>query len=181
MQLEQRIDPTGEVPAGLPELNVFRTLARSPALAKGFLALGGHLLRGDVLPPRERELVVLRTGWRCRSEYEFGQHTTIGLASGLTAQEVARLAAEGTDGWSDDDTVLVRLVDELCADDLVSAPTWKALSRRWSDEQLLELLVLAGYYRLVSGLLNSAGVPLEPHSPGWPDGVEAGRTAPRQP
>jgi hypothetical protein len=62
---------------------------------------------------------------------------------------------------------------------LVSDGTWRALASRWSDEQLLELLVLAGFCRLVSGLLNSVGVALEPTTPGWPVAASPRRHAPR--
>lgn len=162
-----------------PPLNIFRTLAKNRALSKGFLALGGHLLSGGVLPPRDRELVILRVGWRANSEYEFGQHTRIGLDAGLTQDEIARLADADRAGWSGEDAVLIRMVDELCEDDVVSQDTWDQLAARWSEPELLELLLLAGFYRLVSGMLNSVGVPLEPHTPGWPDGA-VGRRAPRE-
>ena len=162
------------------QLNIFRTLGRNHDLYKGFLALGGHLLGGSGLPAREREIVILRTGFRSGSEYEFGQHTRIGAAVGLTDAEIARLADAGGGTWSDDDAALVAMVDELCDDDVVSEPTWGRLTTRWSDEQLLELLVLAGYYRLVSGLLNSVGVALEPETPGWPDAMTQPRRAPRE-
>ena len=178
-QLTARIEPSADAVAGLPPLNIFRTLMRNEPLSRGFLALGGQLLRGEGLPAREREIVILRTGWRAQSEYEFGQHTAIGEGVGLTADEVARLADAGDGAWSDDDAALVAMVDELCEDDVVSDRTWAALAARWSPEQLLELLVLAGYYRLVSGLLNSAGVALEAATPGWPDGAKPRLRAPR--
>ncbi len=181
-QLARRIAPVpadSEALRGAPPLNVFRTLARNEPLARAFSALGGHLLRKGELPAREREIVVLRAGWRCGSEYEFGQHTVIGRQAGLTDDEVARLAQDGSSGWSDDDAVLVEAVDDLCADDVVSQPVWDRAALRWTEEQLLELLVLAGFYRLVSGLLNSAGVALEPGTPGWPAGAAVRRSAPR--
>jgi hypothetical protein len=99
---------------------------------------------------------------------------------GLTEAEIARLADVPGGEWSDADRALVAMVDELCDDDLVSEVTWQALATRWSEEQLLELLVLAGYYRLVSGLLNSVGVALEPVTPGWPDASSPTRRAPRE-
>jgi 4-carboxymuconolactone decarboxylase len=178
-QLDVRVAPLTDEVAGLPPLNIFRTLARNAPLSKGFLALGGHLLRGEGLPAREREIVILRTGWRAQSEYEFGQHTVIGQGCGLTDDEVAWLADVGTSAWSEADAALVALVDELCDDDVVSDRTWSDLAQRWSPEQLLELLVLAGYYRLVSGLLNSAGVALEAGTPGWPEGASPRLRAPR--
>src|SRR3954469_12246938 len=95
------------------QLNIFRTLARNKPLYKGFLALGGHLLGGGGLPAREREIVILRTGFRCGSEYEFGQHTRIGRDAGLTDAEVERLAgvalgdSHGDSDWSDGDRALI--------------------------------------------------------------------------
>ena len=162
-----------------PTLNIFRTLDHNHELFKGFLALGTHLLRGENLPPREREIVILRTGWRCGSEYEFGQHTVIGRDAGVTDDEITRLAGAGGGEWGDEDRALVDMVDEICSDNVVSDRTWQALAARWSEPQLLELVVLVGYYRLVSGLLNSAGVALEVGTPGWPEGSKPVRRAPR--
>jgi alkylhydroperoxidase family enzyme len=176
---QPRIAP---LPAAADErqLNIFRTLARNKPLYKGFLGLGGHLLGGTGLPAREREIVILRTGFRAGSEYEFGQHTRIGRDAGLSDAEISRAADAGEGEWDDGDAALVAMVDELCDADVVTDATWDRLSSRWNDEQLLELLVLAGYYRLVSGLLNSVGVALEPQTPGWPEGMKQPRRAPRE-
>jgi alkylhydroperoxidase family enzyme len=163
-----------------PPLNIFLTLAHNEDLSKGFRRLGAHLLSGGVLPAREREIVILRVGWRCGSEYEFGQHTVIGASIGLTDGEIARLADCGDGDWDEGDGALVALADELCEHDVVAADTWRTLSTRWSEAELLELLVLAGFYRMVSGMLNSAGVALEPQTPGWPSGATPRRRAPRQ-
>ena len=71
--------------------------------------------------------------------------------------------------WSDDDRALLALADELADDDCVSDATWARLAERWDDAELVELLVLAGFYRMVSGFLNSAGVQLDDGVPGFPD------------
>ena len=174
-----RIQPLPPEEGADRQLNIFRTLARNRPLYKAFLALGGHLLTSGGLPAREREIVILRTGWRCGSEYEFGQHTVIGRDAGLDDDEIARLAG-GPGEWLGDDAALVAMVDELCADDVVTETTWRRLTERWSDNDLMELLVLTGYYRLVSGMLNSAGVPLEDGTPGWPEAAAGARRAPRE-
>src|SRR3954453_1060416 len=123
---QPRIAPLPAHPDDPRQLNIFRTLARSRELYKGFLALGGHLLGGDVLPAREREIVILRTGFRAGSEYEFGQHTRIGRGGGVDADEIARLPdANDSADWNDDDRALVAMVDELCTDDVVSDATWQ--------------------------------------------------------
>jgi 4-carboxymuconolactone decarboxylase len=175
---QPRIAPVPSDRTDRPQLNIFRTLAHNPALYKAFLSLGGHLLTADGLPPREREIVILRTGRRAQSEYEFGQHRAIGRDAGLTDTEIEWLAADGD--WNEDDAALVAMVDELTEHDVVSDATWKVLTRRWSEPQLLELVLLCGFYRLVSGLLNSVGVALEPNTAGWPDNVSGLRSAPRE-
>ncbi len=91
----------------------------------------------------------------------------------MTADEVQRVAHAGTDGWSAADRELLEFADELCGTNTVSDETWDRLAARWSEPELLELLVVAGFYRLVSGLLNGAGVQLEDGTPGWPAASEA--------
>jgi 4-carboxymuconolactone decarboxylase len=150
-------------------LNIFLTLGKHEPLFRSFSKLGGYLLsRHATLPARERELVILRVGWRSGSDYEFGQHTLIGRQVGLTDDEITRLATDSLDGWADDDDALLVMADELCADNEVSDPTWARLATRWSEQQLLELLVLAGFYRLVSGFLRGVRVQREPGTPGFP-------------
>ncbi|MGI8608318.1 MAG: carboxymuconolactone decarboxylase family protein [Candidatus Dormibacteria bacterium] len=162
-----------------PSLNIFRTLQHNPDLFKAFARFGAHFLRDGLLPAREREIVILRTGWRAGSEYEFGQHTVLGKGAGLTDDEIARLADAGPGAWEPIDQALVNMVDELCDDNAVSQETWDALMTRWDVPTVMELLLLAGFYRLVSGYLNSVQVALEPATPGWPAGANPTRRAPR--
>jgi 4-carboxymuconolactone decarboxylase len=176
---QPRISPLPVADDAAPRLNIFRTLGRNRSLLKAFLTLGGRLLGEDSsLPVREREIVILRTGFRSESEYEFSHHSRLGERAGLSADEISGLAEIEAVRWTDNDEALIDMVDELCDSNIVSEVTWTRLQKCWSDAQLLELLVLAGYYRLVSGMLNSIGVALEPDSPGWPSGVTF-RSAPR--
>src|SRR5213080_4571578 len=82
-----------------PASNIFDTLVRHPGLFRKWLPFGGKLLSGK-LPPRDRELLILRTGWLCRSAYEWGQHVLMARAAGVTDEEIARVV-EGADaeGW----------------------------------------------------------------------------------
>jgi alkylhydroperoxidase family enzyme len=151
-------------------LNIFGVLGHHPKLLKRFNLLAGFLLNRGLLPAREREIVILRVGCNARSVYEFGQHTLIGKECGLTDAEVVALTRDpGAHEWSDDDRALIALADELCADDCVAEPTWERLSGRWSEAELVELLIVAGMYRLVSGFLNSTGVELDEGVPGFPE------------
>lgn len=158
---------TDEVREALPAgggnrkpLNIFTTLARHPKLLKRWLVFGNHVLAKSTLPARERELVILRTGFLCDSAYEFHQHTRIGLSAGLTREEIDKLRQDES-GWSGDDAVLIRACDELHRDQLISDATWQALAARWSEQQLIDLVFVIGQYTLVSMALNTFGVQIE--------------------
>jgi 4-carboxymuconolactone decarboxylase len=149
------------------ELNIFATLARHPRLFKRWSAFGGVLLYGGALPERERELLILRTGYLCRAPYEWGQHVEIGRAAGLTDAEIA-LVAVGPDApqWSAVDADLLRAADELHRDNRIGDVTWAALAERWDEQQLIEVCMTVGQYHLVAFTLNSLGV--EPESADFP-------------
>src|SRR5205823_3662505 len=115
----------------------------------------------------DRELLILRTGWRCRAEYEWGQHTLIGRGAGLSDDEIQRIKA-GPDapGWDPFDATLLRVVDELHDDGCISDATWAALAAHYDERQLIEAPMVVGHYHLVSFVLNSLGVQREPGVPG---------------
>ncbi len=140
-------------------LNIFATLAHHPKLMKRWMVFGSHVLAKSTLPPRDRELLILRTGWNCRSPYEWGQHVAIGRATGITDDEIARIAA-GPDapGWEPFDTTLLRAADELHGDQSLTDTTYAALSERYDAQQLLDLVFAVGQYHLVSMVLNTTGV-----------------------
>ena len=148
-------------------LNIFRTLSHHPKMMKRFNLFGGFILNKGLVPAREREIVILRVGWNAQSVYEFGQHTEIGLPCGLSPAEIDGLAG-AEHAWSEGDRLLIVLADELCADDCVTDATYAALAQRWNEAELMELVVTAGFYRLVSGYLNTFGVQLDDGVPGWP-------------
>lgn len=148
-------------------LNIFSTMAHHPWLLKKFLALGDQFLNRGVVPDREREIVILRVGWNCQSVYEFGQHTMIGGDAGLVEAEIHGLAGN-THDWSDADQLLIDLADQICDDDCVTDATYASLTEHWDEAQLVELVLVAGYYRMVSGFLNTFGVQLDEGVPGFP-------------
>ena len=144
-------------------LNIFRTLANHPGLMKRWLVFGNHVLGKSTLPAREREIVILRIGWLCRSGYEWGQHVAIGKAAGLSDEEIARIAeGAGAAGWSTAERALLRATDELHADAFISDATWAELASSLDTQQLMDLVFTVGQYNLVSMALNSFGVQPEP-------------------
>jgi alkylhydroperoxidase family enzyme len=153
---------------GGSEANIFTTLIRAEGVTRRWLPFGGKLLNGKI-PARDRELLVLRTGWNCQSEYEWAQHVVIGRAAGLSDEEILRITA-GPDagGWSEFDATLLRAADELHQDWCVTDPTWAALAEVYDTSQLIELPMLVGQYHLVAMTLNSLGVQLDPGLTGFP-------------
>ncbi|HSE35843.1 MAG TPA: carboxymuconolactone decarboxylase family protein [Blastocatellia bacterium] len=150
--------------------NIFATLTRHPKLLKRWLVFGNHVLSKSTLPPREREIAILRMGWLCRAEYEWSHHVAIGKQVGLTDDDIKQIA-EGPDapGLAPFEATLLRAIDELHADTIISDATWKALTARYSTQQVLDFLFTAGQYKLVSMVLNSLGVQLEEGFEGFPD------------
>lgn len=142
--------------AGDRPLNVIATLARHPGLLKRWMVFGTHVLAQNTLPARDRELLILRTGWNCRSPYEWGQHVAIARAEGITDEEIARVASGPEDpAWDAHDATLLRAADELHSDASLCDETYAALAARYDDRQLLDLVFTVGQYHLVSMALNA--------------------------
>jgi alkylhydroperoxidase family enzyme len=145
-----------------PVLNIFRTLVHAPKALSRFNTWGGYILsRRNDLPAREREIVILRTGFLCKSGYEWTQHTRIGLQSGLTEDEIARIKAGAEAGWSPADAVLIRASDELHADQFITDATWAELRAHFSEKQCMDVVFTAAQYTQVSMFLNTFGVQLD--------------------
>ena len=162
--LEYYRRPSGKV------YNIFLTQARHSEMMKKWRLFSGYILNQSTLPARDREMLILRIGWLCQSEYEFGQHTRIGKKAGLTSQEIVNIT-KGPDapGWDPFDAALLRAVDELHADAFISDATWNTLSKRYNEKQMIDLIVTVGNYNMVSMFLNTVGVQLDPKLVGFPD------------
>jgi 4-carboxymuconolactone decarboxylase len=147
-------------PDGEP-LNIFGTLAHHPDLLKRWLVFAAHVLSKNTLPERDRELLILRTGWNCRSRYEFSQHVVIGLRCGISAAEMEKVKAGPDAGWSAHDRLLIVAADELHERSTLDGGMWSALAAVYSSEQMLDLIATVGNYHLVAMFLNSTGVQLD--------------------
>jgi 4-carboxymuconolactone decarboxylase len=149
--------------------NVFTTFARHPKLLKRWLVFGNHVIAKSALSAREREILILRVGWLCRCEYEWGQHVVIGRRAGLRDDEIRRITeGPSAPGWDPFDATLLTAADELRADSMISDRTWSALSARYDTLQLIDLIFTVGQYTLVSMALNTLGVQLEDGIEGFP-------------
>jgi alkylhydroperoxidase family enzyme len=154
-QLEVMGDPARQ-------LNVTATIAQHPDLAKAWLPLARHILGASTLPARDREILILRIGWLCQAEYEFGHHAALGRRSGLRDEEIVRIT-KGPDAadWSAHDRALLTAVDELHRDARIGDATWKALTASYTTQQMMDVVFTVGQYNLVSMALRSFGVERE--------------------
>jgi alkylhydroperoxidase family enzyme len=147
---------------GRPPLVLFTTMARDPRLFGKFFA-GGLLDRGR-LTLRQREIVIDRVTARCGAEYEWGVHVaTYADKARLDPAQVASLTTGSADDpcWTGDESVLVELADALLDDCDVCDALWARLTGSYDDEAILELLMLVGGYRSISGLVRALRLPLE--------------------
>lgn len=151
-------------------LRIFATLAHHPRLLKRFNVLGGFFLAHGRLPPRERELAILRVAWRTDSVYEFGQHVAIGDRAGLIEGEIWQVTQEELPGpWAPSDATLLAVVDQVLESCDVDDVAWDAMANWMDTAQLLELVCLVGFYRMVAGLLRTVRIEPEDELAGWPE------------
>src|SRR5262249_49372211 len=159
-------------PPGAPTLlALFRVLARHPKLMERMMGWAGFLLgRNALLPLRDREVVIDRVCARCSAEYEWGVHVAaFARAAGFDHAQTAAIADANADlaPLTERDRLLVRLVDELHETADLRDASWDAASTVWTQPQLIELGLLAGWYRAISSLCNAARVPLETWQARW--------------
>ena len=160
------LDPNG---TGRPVLNLYATLARHPALYRPRAVQSAYIRTGATLTGRAREILILRIGWLCGSEYEWAQHVRVARLEGMSDEEIRRVAL-GPDapGWGDFEATLLRAADELHRADTISERTWQALAERYGTAELIDVVITVAGYRMVSIALNSLGTELEPGLEGFP-------------
>lgn len=158
------------MPPGIEPIKLFRTLAHNPRILNKF-RLSNLLDRGSV-ERRDREIVILRTCARCAAEYEWGIHVSFFAERfGISAEQTSATVHgnPGDPAWTVRDRHLIRLVDELHDTAGISDGLWAALKENWEIPQILEFIVLAGFYHTVSFVVNGARIELEEGAARFPD------------
>jgi alkylhydroperoxidase family enzyme len=165
-------------PGGTEEpMHIFTTLARQPELFRRWLGFGGALLAGR-LPGRLRELVILRTAYRFNGRYEWAHHIELGAAQGISPEETAALGGDlSAVSWDPFERAALAAVDETADEGAVSDRTWAVLAERLDDGELVELLMLMAHYLMLSTVLGSLRVPLEPSALALAEAVPGGPAA----
>ena len=150
-------------------LAIARTFQRYPKMVGPRSTGSNYVLRGSTLSPQYRELLILRTGWNCQSEYEWAQHVgSVGRARemGLPIERIT--AGSSADGWTPVERSLLIAADELYSDSTISDATWTTLADHFDTTSMMNIVVTVANYRMVSMALNAIGVQLDPGDEGFP-------------
>lgn len=154
-----------------PALRLFRLWARHLPMAEALRGVGRYVLAKGALAPRDRELLILRTTARCGAEYEWGVHAVFFPPRvGLDAAQVAatRTGAADDPCFAPRDRLLVALADALHDTSDAPDPLWSAIAREWSEVERLEMLLVCGFYHLVSFTANATRLANEPFAARFP-------------
>jgi len=138
-----------------------RTLLIHPELVKGVLPFANYILAESTLTPRHRELLILRTVWRARSDYLWAKHQGRGTAVGLTAQEIAAIGGRPGASFDPFEAALLRAADELHEHSFVTEETWQVLARRYGVHELMDATFTVAEMTMVAGVVNSLRLDLE--------------------
>ena len=159
------------MPPGAPPIGLFRTFAKNLTMTDAMADWGAYeLSRRLSLSMRDREILIDRTCARCGAEYEWGVHAAFfARRAGLDAAQLRSTVHGGPEDacWDAQDALLIRFCDALHAECTLDDALWGELRATFSEEAILELLLLAGFYRTVSYLANALRLPPERFAARW--------------
>jgi alkylhydroperoxidase family enzyme len=149
---------------GAPD-NAFRTLIHVPEMVIGVMPYTIYLSEESSMPPRHREVLILRTAWLCGNDALWARHVARARSAGMGAAEIRRVA-EGPDaaGWDPFEATLLRLADQLHRNASVTDATWKALSAKYDTFHLMDAVETVNHFTVLAMLYNSFGVQPEAES-----------------
>ena len=163
-----KIRTMNDIALDTPVPEFFATVGKHPELLAAFLDFGIRFLGDTALPDRQRELAILRTGWLCGAPFEWGEHVLIAREdAAISAEEIEWIVTgSAAPGWDELDRAMLKACEELHAEAMISDATWEVLARHLTDQQLIELPVLAGQYHKVAFVQNSLRFRLREGNPG---------------
>jgi 4-carboxymuconolactone decarboxylase len=151
---------TGSWDGDLSSMNFAAVIAQHPELYRALLPFIAKLIPGSNLPPRDREVLVLRTLGLCDETYESHHHVVIARNAGLTDSQI-EAATTGSSDLSPFEQCLVRAAEELLREQCVRDETWQTLAEHYSHVELMEVVALVGGYTLMAMLTKSYDIKLE--------------------
>lgn len=159
--------------------NIMMVEAQHPDMAIPFNIWGKHLLGPTrTFPVRQYELVILRVGYRTRSEYEWHNHVGYSINLGITLEEIAATRVGGSDPiWNEEDRAVLSATDELIDTNDLSDETWATLSKFYDKRQMMDFILTVGHYVMTAWFINAIRMPLEEHTDqiGWDLKTKSGK------
>jgi alkylhydroperoxidase family enzyme len=154
------------MPQGVPPIALFRTFAHNPAMTEGLSGWGDYYLtKKSSLDLRTRELIIDRTTARCGCEYEWGVHIAFfAEKAALTPEQILSVTFGGVDDdcWTEQrDRVAIALVDELHDTNTIGDALWARLSKEFSTPQVLDMMLITGWYHAISYVARGSEIELE--------------------
>ncbi len=143
-----------------------RTMIKHKDVFRCQMQTGTAMFNGRI-PPRERELTILRIGWLCGAPYEYGQHVVIAKRHGITSEEIAMVReGSGAPGWSDHERAILKGVEELLDNKAMTDATWNTLAETWDEARMIEYTMVVGQYVSTALVQNAIRVRMENGIPG---------------
>lgn len=142
--------------------NIRATMTRYRKLRLKWILMASHVTFNSSLPQRDKEILILRTAFLNKAEYEWNHHVLVGIRAGLSNEEIEQIKlGSDSQGWSYFDKTLLRAVDELCDSSILSDLTWKSLSEQYDINQLMDVIFVVGSYNMLAMFMNSFGLQTE--------------------
>ncbi len=149
--------------------NLYGTLINHPKLYGPRAGFGTYIQRESLVPPKTRELLIMRTGWLIKAEYEWAHHDPIAREVGLTTAEIARITkGPSAPEWSEEYRAVLQAADELRRETFISDATWKTLAKYYNTQQMIEIVYTVGAYSMTGVAINSLGIQVEEGYPKMP-------------
>ena len=150
-------------------LNLYTTMLNHSGLYGPRARFGSYLQRDSLLDPETRELLIMRTAWNIRAEYEWAHHVEYAKSAGLSDAQMADIAAgPSAKGWNARQRAVLTAADELRREAFISDATWAELAKYYGMKQRIEIVYTVGGYTMTGLAINSFGVQVEPGYPAMP-------------
>jgi len=142
--------------------NAHKLLAHNPRVLRNFLRLGVSLLSETVLPPRLREMAIIRIAKLTGSDYEWASHYPIALEMGVSEEQAAAVANwSETELFNPEEAALLRYTDEVAGAGPVSDEAFEALRQYLAEQAIVELTLIIGFYRMVARFVMALEVEID--------------------
>lgn len=150
-----------EVMGAWTAMNFTRVMAQSPVLYRAIVPLIEKVIAQTCLPPRDRQVLVLRTLTLGNDVYEVTHHELISKSADLTDAEIAQMRAGEGPALTDFDRLLAKAAEQLVRSQFIDDATWAALAQRYDREKMMEVVALVGTYLTMAMLTRNYGIELE--------------------